>query len=345
MKRLPLIATFLLFLLLCASLAWWGLQLFKPAPRQVAAPPLTLTSQVSPEAGAALFGGAGQRAAVAANYQLQGVILSGTPSESVAIISAGGNPPKAFLVDKEIEPGISLQEVHRGYVLLSDGGVSRRLELPAREVGQLGSAQSAPVGNSAGAAAPALPNRPAAPASGRTPGASGPVISPRANAAMPPSTSVSPSQSQGRQGNQGSATGAALPQPQQASQSQQIPQTPQTSMPPQQTQPVTQPYQALPLQQGQQGQQPYQVAPSAQTQPSTPLPPPASPANGSGTSGLPAQSVSGAGATPSGWSGGSYALPALPPTPGVPGQPGLSADSTSGTTSSASSEPGPLISR
>lgn len=330
MKRLPLIATFLLFLLLCASLAWWGLQLFKPAPRQVAAPPLTLTSQVSPEAGAALFGGAGQRAAVAANYQLQGVILSGTPSESVAIISAGGNPPKAFLVDKEIEPGISLQEVHRGYVLLSDGGVSRRLELPAREVGQLGSAQSAPVGNPAGAAAPALPNRPAAPANGRTPGASGPVISPRANAAMPPSTSVSPSQSQGRQGNQGSATGAALPQPQQASQSRQIPQTPQTSMPPQQTQPVT---------------QPYQVSPSAQTQPSTPLPPPASPANGSGTSGLPAQSVSGAGATPSGWSGGSYALPALPPTPGVPGQPGLSGDSTSGTTSSSSSEPGPLISR
>jgi len=47
----------------------------------------------------------------------------------VAIIVAEGSPPKALRVGKELAPGITLAEVHPRYVMLSDGGVMKRVEL------------------------------------------------------------------------------------------------------------------------------------------------------------------------------------------------------------------------
>jgi general secretion pathway protein C len=49
----------------------------------------------------------------------------------VAIIVAEGSPPKALRVGKELVPGITLAEVHPRYVMLSDGGVMKRLDLAA----------------------------------------------------------------------------------------------------------------------------------------------------------------------------------------------------------------------
>jgi general secretion pathway protein C len=49
----------------------------------------------------------------------------------VAIIVAEGSPPKALKVGKELVPGITLAEVHPRYVMLSDGGVMKRLDLAA----------------------------------------------------------------------------------------------------------------------------------------------------------------------------------------------------------------------
>ncbi|HEY0847706.1 MAG TPA: type II secretion system protein N [Noviherbaspirillum sp.] len=168
MKRLPLVASFLLFIVLCASAAYWGMQLFKPPLRPVAAPPRVAPAEIRTEPAAALFGGRSADVAVASNYQLKGVIFSGNPRDSVAIISADGNPPQAVRVNAEIMPGVTVKEVHRGYVLLSEGGATKRVELPEDSPGQENMSF-----------APTAPSQPAATAQR-------PPVSPRAQAFPPP---------------------------------------------------------------------------------------------------------------------------------------------------------------
>jgi general secretion pathway protein C len=144
MKRLPLLASFLLFIVLCASAAYWGMQLFKPPLRAVAAPPRAPKADIRPEAAVALFGGK-SGAVAASNYQLKGVIFSGSPHDSVAILSADGKPAQAIRVDMEVAPGVKIKEVHREYVLLTEGGVIKRVQLPESAKGQAGLATAAPV--------------------------------------------------------------------------------------------------------------------------------------------------------------------------------------------------------
>ncbi|GIZ50784.1 type II secretion system protein N [Noviherbaspirillum aridicola] len=138
MRRLPLVASFLLFILLCASAAYWAMQLFKPPLRPVAAPPRAAQPEIRPQAAAALFGARSRAVAAASNYQLRGVIFSGSPRDSVAIISADGKPAQAFRVESEIVPGVTVKEVHRGYVLIAEGGATKRIELPEDAPAQAG---------------------------------------------------------------------------------------------------------------------------------------------------------------------------------------------------------------
>jgi general secretion pathway protein C len=133
MNRLPLITNFVLFIALCVSAAYWAMQLFKPPARPIAAPPQT--TQPEPpklEAASALFGGH-TAAVVASNFQLKGVVAASNAAESVAILSANGKPPKAVRINAEVLPGVTIKEINRGYVLLSEGGVIKRVELPATE--------------------------------------------------------------------------------------------------------------------------------------------------------------------------------------------------------------------
>lgn len=129
MKRWPLITSFVLFIALCVSAAYWAMQLFKPPVRSVAAPPQT--SQTAPEldAAAGLFGGR-SRGAVASNFQLKGVVVGSNAADSVAILAANGRPAHAIRTNAEVAPGITVKEVHSRYVLLSEGGVIKRVELP-----------------------------------------------------------------------------------------------------------------------------------------------------------------------------------------------------------------------
>ncbi|WP_082584081.1 type II secretion system protein N [Noviherbaspirillum sp. Root189] len=156
MKRLPLAVSFVLFVLLCASIAYWGMQLFKPPLRPVAAPPRAAAPEIRPDAATALFGGRAAPAQAASNYQLRGVIFSGNARDSIAILSADGKPPQAVRVDMEILPGVTVKEVHRGYVLLSDNGATKRVELP--EDAKSGGVTAAPVPTAP--AVPAMPSQP-----------------------------------------------------------------------------------------------------------------------------------------------------------------------------------------
>lgn len=129
-KRLPPLAIFLAFILLCMSLAYWAMQLFKPPVRNVAAPMSVERADAPLVAAAGLFGGGTSGMVAASNFQLKGVVVAANARESVAIIAADGKPAQAVWINGELQPGVTVKEVHRQYVLLSEGGVIRRVELP-----------------------------------------------------------------------------------------------------------------------------------------------------------------------------------------------------------------------
>ena len=129
MKRLPLLITVLAVAALSASLAYWGLQLFKPQQRPIAAVPMQAAPETNIEAAKGLFGGQVVAAAVS-NYQLKGVVAANGP-DSAAIIAADGKPAMAYGVGREVAPGVTIKEVHPKYVLLSEGGTVKRIDLPS----------------------------------------------------------------------------------------------------------------------------------------------------------------------------------------------------------------------
>src|ERR1035437_3652375 len=108
MKRWPLLATFILFIALCASAAYWAMQLFKPAVRPVAATPKTAKIDYSLDAATGLFGGRKMAAlAVASNYALKGVVVARNPRESIAILATDGKPAQAIRSEEhtsELQP-------------------------------------------------------------------------------------------------------------------------------------------------------------------------------------------------------------------------------------------------
>ncbi|MGZ3237027.1 MAG: type II secretion system protein N, partial [Burkholderiaceae bacterium] len=130
MKRLSVFVSFILFIALCISGTYWATRLFKPSVRPVVAPPPVAHVDVNLTAASALFGGRPASAAVASNFQLKGVVVADKPEESVAILSADGKPPQSVAMNAEVMPGVTVKEVHAKYVVLSDGGVNKRVELP-----------------------------------------------------------------------------------------------------------------------------------------------------------------------------------------------------------------------
>lgn len=143
MKRLPLIFSLLAVIALSASVAYWAMELYKPAQRPLAAMSDSALPDPSPDAAGTLFGGQAV-AVVASNYQLTGVVAAG--AEGVAILVADGQPPKAVQVGHELSSGVMLQEVHPKYVMLSEGGVLKRIELATDDKAGSSVALAAPVG-------------------------------------------------------------------------------------------------------------------------------------------------------------------------------------------------------
>ncbi|WP_229507311.1 type II secretion system protein N [Pseudoduganella rivuli] len=157
MKRLPVpvtAATFGAIAALSASMAYWGMQLFKEQQRPIAAVVHQAPLVPSIEAAKGLFGG-DVAVAVASNYQLKGVVAAINGRHSVAIIAADGQPPKAYPVGAEVAPGVKVQEVAPRHVMLSEGGIPKRIDLPA---------DAPSSGGGAAAMLPPLPSQAPAPA-------------------------------------------------------------------------------------------------------------------------------------------------------------------------------------
>ena len=188
MKRLPLLFTLLALIFLAVSATYWGMQLYKPQQRPIVAAAPASLPEPSPDAAATLFGGQ-PVANVATNYQLTGIVSAGR--DSVAIIVADGQPPKALKIGRELAPGVSVSEVHARYVMLSEGGVMKRIDLAA---------DTKPAIPLSGAAAPpmAMPPQPTIAPAGAMPQGE-PQTAPGAVQSAPPPGEVNPVVPQGQE--------------------------------------------------------------------------------------------------------------------------------------------------
>lgn len=127
MKRIPLIISFIFFVLLCVSISYWVMHLIiNPTARKISAPQI-VKPVADVDTVATLFGGA---MVVDTSYQLKGLIQANPMNESVAIIEVDGKPTKAYGFDVEVHPGSALNEVNSNYILLKDNGINKRVELP-----------------------------------------------------------------------------------------------------------------------------------------------------------------------------------------------------------------------
>lgn len=130
MKRLPLLMSFVMFVLFCMSLSYWGMQVFKPKVRSVNAPINTNTTEPGEGQWGSLFGRNPLAEAVVSNYQLKGVVVAAHAKDSAAILSADGKPSQTVAVGKELSPGVTLQEVHQTHIVISEAGAIKRVDLP-----------------------------------------------------------------------------------------------------------------------------------------------------------------------------------------------------------------------
>ena len=170
MKRLPALLSLLLFVALCASIAYWVLQWLAPAPRPVAAPPVAGQPMPPLSAASNLFGGNPQSGASV--VQLRGIIHSGRASDSVAIVAVEGKPPRALRVRSEVMPGLQLKEIRARTVILSERGGDREVMLPEFSTITVAAQTAAQTGTEAGA--PAEPAAQAQPPAQSPPAAQAP---------------------------------------------------------------------------------------------------------------------------------------------------------------------------
>jgi general secretion pathway protein C len=142
---------------LCASAAYWLAHLKAPAASII--PPIlpAAPTPVDISAAASLFGSRISHGLPDRQFQLKGVIVADVPADSVALMSSGGSV-RVLPVNAEIAPGVRLAEVHPRYVMLADGGASRRIDLPenAKDIESAGKGVENAIGTVTGAVAGAV---------------------------------------------------------------------------------------------------------------------------------------------------------------------------------------------
>jgi general secretion pathway protein C len=129
MKRLPVIASFLLFLMLCASITYWVLQWMAPSTRPLIVPMPVERALPEMSAAANLFGGNAE-AISAISVQLSGIIMADRGADSVALIALPGKPARSLHVNAEVIEGLVVKKINSRSVVLSERGVDREVRLP-----------------------------------------------------------------------------------------------------------------------------------------------------------------------------------------------------------------------
>lgn len=128
MKKISQVWSALLFILVCASLTYWGLFFMAPTSQKVSLLPENDINEVSLSEATSLFGGSSNNES-RVPLILRGVILSGTPTDSVAILGIAGSAPRMIRRNAEFMPELFLQEIHTNYVMVLDHGWRREIPL------------------------------------------------------------------------------------------------------------------------------------------------------------------------------------------------------------------------
>jgi general secretion pathway protein C len=121
-----------MFAVVCAIAAFWGVKLLTPlptaAPPPVAAP---LPREPEPALAARMFGLVQQAAPqLAANIQVTGLFAAGR--QSAALLAVDGRPPRAYVVGQRVTGDTVLAEVSAERVVLDTRGARQELPAPAR---------------------------------------------------------------------------------------------------------------------------------------------------------------------------------------------------------------------
>lgn len=136
-----------LVLVLAWQLAYWTWQFATPAAVGNARED---AKDVDLAAIARLFGGAppagSKQAASTSGLRLKGVIAPTPGVAASAIFSAGSGRDFAVFVGRELQPNVTLKEVHPDHVIVSRNGVDERIDLDAMRGGK----SSAPSGRDRG---------------------------------------------------------------------------------------------------------------------------------------------------------------------------------------------------
>ena len=128
MKRLPIMSSFLLFLMLCASVTYWLLQWMAPATRPFIVPMPVERAMPEMSAAANLFGGRIE-AINPQGVKLTGIIHAESANESIAIISLESKPTRELKVGAEVSSNLILKSIEAFSVVLSNNGVEQRISL------------------------------------------------------------------------------------------------------------------------------------------------------------------------------------------------------------------------
>lgn len=140
------ITTLILFALLCASGAYWVMQLRAPVPvvapvASAIPPPPSLDTALH----ARLFGGAVQGSS--SNIRVTGVVApTQAHAPGVALLAVDDQPPRAYSTGQTLASGAILREVHVDRVVIDQGGALSELSVPQARAGAASSQGVTPPG-------------------------------------------------------------------------------------------------------------------------------------------------------------------------------------------------------
>lgn len=200
----PAAASLAMFALLCATIAYWALQLLAPAVPIAPAGSLAGAGDAAdPVSAGRLFGlpsgsGSAQAPVAPSNIQVLGVAAS--ELRGSAVLSVDGKPARAFMVGDAVSAAAKLVEVRPGAVVIERNGA--RVELPAPQRPSVATLWAGPARSGEAPTATAPPARvvpppptpPAAAAAGAAPSPPAPLDlrTPGPAAAAPAAASAQP---------------------------------------------------------------------------------------------------------------------------------------------------------
>jgi len=129
MRPSRLIVIVLLVILIFCSVIYWAIRL-RTVMTPVAPAVIAVDAGAQPvSATMALFGTQPDTDFVGTNMQVSGVVIAPDPNDSIAVLTESGRT-RAFRIGAEITPGTHLAEVHKHYVIVSDGARTMRVDVP-----------------------------------------------------------------------------------------------------------------------------------------------------------------------------------------------------------------------